>query len=103
MIVLQTHAHTAGTKHLTHLLYPQTGQVMTGMQKSQVAAVMPTTEKMKEMEWEKIIEEKDVGELTYQELRLQKDEEEYSIYIAGISEEEKSNIETDLEESSYFF
>ena len=58
---------------------------------------------MEETEWENIIEEKDIEELTDQELRLQKDEEEYSIYIAGISEEEEGDIVTDSEESPYFF
>ena len=48
---------------------------------SEAAAVMPMTEKMRkieETEWENIIEEKAIEELTQQELRLQKDEEEYS-------------------------
>ena len=70
------------------------------------AVVTPKTEKMKkmeEMEWESIIEEKDAEGLTDQELKFQKDEEGYSIYIAGISEEEESNTERDLEESPYFF
>ena len=52
------------------------------------------------MEQESIIEEKDAEG---QELKLQKDEEKYSFYIAGISEEEESNMETDLEGSPYFF
>ena len=72
---------------------------------SEAAAVMPMmekTEKMEEMEWENIIEEKEVEELTDQELRLQKDEEEYSIYVAGISEEEENDTQTDSEESPYF-
>ena len=58
---------------------------------------------MEEMEWESIIEEKDTEGLTDQEQKLQKDEEEYTIYIAGISEEEESDTETDSEESPYFF
>ena len=58
---------------------------------------------MEEMEWESIIEEKDAEGLIDQELKLQKDEEEYSIYIAGISEEEESDTVTDSEESPYFF
>ena len=73
---------------------------------SEVAAAMPTTEKIEKTEvteWENIIEEKDIEELTEQELRLQKDKEEYFIYIAGISKEEESNIQTDSEESTYFF
>ena len=55
----------------------------------EAVAEMQMTEKMEEIEWENIIEEKDIEELTDQELRLQRDEEEYSIYVAGISEEEK--------------
>ena len=70
---------------------------------SEVAVATPKTEKMEETKWESIIEEKDAEELTDQELKLQKDEEEYSIYKAGISEEEESDTETDLEESPYFF
>ena len=73
---------------------------------SEVAVATPMTEKMEkteETEWESITEEKDVEELTDQELMLQKDKEEYSIYVAGISEEEESNTETDSEESPYFF
>ena len=69
-------------------------------------AATPKREKMEkteEMEWESIIEEKDAEGLTDQELKLQKDEEEYSIYVAGISEEEESDMETDLEEFPYFF
>ena len=69
---------------------------------SEVAAATPKTEKTEEMEWESTIEEKDTEGLTDQELKLQNDEEEYSIYIAGISEEEESDTETDLEESPYF-
>ena len=37
------------------------------------------------------MEEKDAKGLTDQEQKLQKDEEEYAIYIAGISEEEESD------------
>ena len=70
---------------------------------SEAAAVTPKMEKMEETEQESIIEEKDTEELTDQELKLQKDKEEYSIYIAGMSEEEESNTEADLEESPYFF
>ena len=65
---------------------------------SEAAAVTP---KMKETEWESITEEeKDAEGLMGQEL---KDKEEYTIYIAGISEEEESDTETDSEESPYFF
>ena len=32
-----------------------------------------------------------------QELALQKEEEEYSMYVAGICEEEESDMETDSE------
>ena len=67
---------------------------------SEVAAVTPITE---EMEWESIIEEKDVEGLTEQEQQLQKDEEEFTIYVAGMNEEEESDIETDSEESPYSY
>ena len=68
---------------------------------SEVATVTP---KMEETEWDSIIEEKDGEGLTDQDLKLQKDKEEYTIYIVGISEEEEeSDIETDSEESPYFF
>ena len=55
-----------------------------------VTPKMETTKKMEEMEWESIIEEKDAKGLTDQELKFQKDEEEFSIYIAGIGEEGES-------------
>ena len=43
------------------------------------------------------------GGLTEQELRLQKEEEEYNrIYVGLISEVEESNIETDELEYTYF-
>ena len=67
------------------------------------AEVAAATLMMEEMEWEGIIEEKDTERLTDQEQKLQKYKEEYAIYIAGISEEEESNTETDSEESPYFF
>ena len=42
------------------------------------------------------------GGLTEQELRLQREEEEYDkIYISLISEEEESNADTEMNESSY--
>ena len=58
---------------------------------------------MEEMEWENIMEEKDSEGLTAQEQKLQKDEEEYAIYIARISKKEESNTGTDSDESPYFF
>ena len=64
---------------------------------------MEKMEKTEEMEQESIIEERDAEGLTDQELKSQKDEEEYSIYIAGISKEEVSDMKTDSEESPYFF
>ena len=66
----------------------------------EVAAV---TLMMEEMEQENIIEEKDAEGLTDQDQKLQKDEEEYAIYIARKSEEEESNTEADSDESPYFF
>ena len=73
---------------------------------SKVADVTPTTEKtemMEEMEQEDTTDENEVEELMDQELALQKEEEEYSIYVAGISEEEESDTETYSEESPSFF
>ena len=67
---------------------------------SEVADVTLMTVKM---EWENTKDEKEVEELTDQELASQKEEEEYSIYVAGISEEEESDTETDSEESPCFF
>ena len=67
---------------------------------SEVAAV---TLMMEETEWDSIIEEKDAEGMTDQEQKLQKDEEEYAIYVAGISKEEDITTETDSEESPYFF
>ena len=61
------------------------------------------TPMMEEMEWENIMEEKDAEGLTDQEENLQKDEEEYAIYIARIREEEESDTEADSDESPYFF
>ena len=49
------------------------------------------------------MEEKDARGLMEQEQKLQTDEEEYTIYIARISREEESNMETDSDESPYFF
>ena len=56
-----------------------------------------------ETEWEDIIEGKEAEGLTEQEQKLQEDEEEYAIYVARISEVEESGIETDSDESPYFF
>ena len=49
------------------------------------------------------MEEKDAEGLTDQEQKLQKDEEEYTIYVARISEEEESDTKTESDESPYFF
>ena len=64
----------------------------------EVSAATPTTEVMKQ---ENLMEEEDNEGLTDQEKSLQKEEEEYAIYIAGLNEEEES--ETDTDESPYFF
>ena len=64
----------------------------------EASAVTPMMEKTKQ---ESIMEEKDAEGLTDQEKILQKEEEEYAIYIAGMSKEEES--ETDTDESPYFF
>ena len=69
---------------------------------SEVAAATSKMEETEEMEWESTIEEKDTEGLTDQEQNLQKDEEEYAIYIAGISEDKESDTDTDSEESPYF-
>ena len=66
----------------------------------ELSAVTPVMDVMKQ---ENITEEKDVEELTDQEKTLQKGEEEYAIYIAGLSEEEESNTKMDTDESQYFF
>ena len=66
---------------------------------SEVAAVTPM---MKEMERENIMEKKDPEDLMDQEQKLQKDEE-YAIYVTGISKEEESDTETELDECPYFF
>ena len=58
---------------------------------------------MDEMKQENIMEEKDIEGLTDQEKMLQKEEEEYAIYVAGLSEEEESDSKTDTDESPYFF
>ena len=63
----------------------------------EVAAVTPMSE---ETEWEDIIEGKEAEGLMEQEQKLQEDEEEYAIYVAGISEEEESGKEMDSDESS---
>ena len=49
------------------------------------------------------MEEKDVEGLTDQEKMLQKEEEVYAIYVAGLSKEKESDTETDTNESPYFF
>ena len=66
----------------------------------EVAAVTPM---MEETKWENTTEEKDDKLLTDQEQNIQKDEEEYAIYIGGVSGVEESNTETDSDESPYFF
>ena len=43
------------------------------------------------------------GGLTEQEQALQREEEEYAIYISMLSDEEESNTETDTDESVYPF
>ena len=51
---------------------------------------------------EDIVEESNGG-LTEQEQRLQREEEEYAIYISMLNDEEESNTETDTDESVYPF
>ena len=63
--------------------------------------VTAVTPKMEEMDLENIMEEKDAEGLTDQEQKLQKDKEEYTIYIAGISEEEETETETESDKSPY--
>ena len=41
--------------------------------------------------------------LTEQELRIQREEEKYAIYIGMLSEEEESNTETDTDETIYSY
>ena len=65
----------------------------------EASAGTPVTDEMKQ----NIMEEKDVEELTDQEKMLQKEEEEYAIYIGGLSEEEESDTKTDTDQSPYFF
>ena len=67
---------------------------------AETSAAMPVMDETKQ---ENIVEEKDIEGLTDQEKMLQKEEEEYAIYVAGLSEEEESDTETDTDESSYFF
>ena len=52
---------------------------------------------------ENIAEEEDNEGLTDQEKTLQKEEEEYAIYIGMLSKEEESDTKTDTDESPYFF
>ena len=47
--------------------------------------------------------EENNGGLTDQEQRLQREEEEYTIYIGMLSDEEESNTKTDTDESAYPF
>ena len=41
--------------------------------------------------------------LTEQELRLQREEEKYAIYIGMLSKEEESDTETDINETTYSY
>ena len=41
--------------------------------------------------------------LTEQEVRLQREEEKYAIYISMLSEEEDSDTETDTDETTYSY
>ena len=41
--------------------------------------------------------------LTEQELRLQREEEKYTIYISMLSEEEESDTETDTDKATYSY
>ena len=61
------------------------------------------TPMMYDTKQENIMEKKDIEGLTDQEKMLQKEGEEYAIYIAGLSEEEESDTKTDTDESPYFF
>ena len=49
------------------------------------------------------ITEENNGGLTDQEQMLQREEEEYAIYISMLSDEEESDTETDTDESAYLF
>ena len=66
----------------------------------EVSAATPAAEVMKQ---ENIVEEEDNERLTDHEKTLQKEEEEYAIYIGMLSEEEESDTKTDTDESPYFF
>ena len=66
----------------------------------EVAAVTPMPE---ETEWEDTMEEKEAEGLMEWVQKLQKDKKEYTIYIARMSKEEESDMETDSDKSPYFF
>ena len=66
----------------------------------EASAATPVTDEMKQ---ENIMEEKDIEGLTEHEKMLQEEEEEYAIYVAGLSEEEESDTKTDTDKSPYFF
>ena len=53
------------------------------------------TPMMEETKQENIMEEKDAEGLTDQKKILQKEEEEYAIYVTRLSEEEESETDTD--------
>ena len=65
----------------------------------EVSAATPAIQVIK---LENIMEENNGG-LTDQEQTLQREEEEYAIYIGMLSDEEESNTETDTDESAYLF
>ena len=65
----------------------------------ETSAATPVTEVIKP---ENIAEENNGG-LTDQEQRLQREEEEYAIYIKILSDEEESNTKTDTNKSAYSF
>ena len=65
----------------------------------EASAAMPATEVMKQ---ENIAEEEDNEGLTGQEKTLQKEEEEYVIYIGMLSKEEKTDTKIKTNESPYF-
>ena len=66
----------------------------------EVLAATPVTEVTKQ---ENIAEEEDNRGLTDQQKILQKEEEEYAIYVSMLSEEEESDTKPDTDESLYFF
>ena len=66
----------------------------------EASATIPIMEEMKQ---ENTVEKKDAEGLTDQEQKLQKDKEEYAIYVARISKEEESDTKTESDESPYFF